>query len=391
VRGLGTKSNKPAVLAEGSASEPETPSGKDLGCGDSGRDHNAGNCPREDKFPQGSAGTKRTQLDEDGELGRSSRDSNHGKRHNKGMGCDLRKKREPPEETADEYPSEILEEYFNEETTAGPPDVTPKLTYDEALTSNSVVTEKKEDDDTTGEPMDATRRPHCDETATEQGSTTDQLEKTMTDYPMEILEEYFNMPTESMDKTLALTCDQAVNESIGIMTKRDDDARNRKSATNPKERQEYKEPQYPFRNDEHLDDEESNTLLNLPDNPYNGRERPTSTDDRDQGGGHDIARNDTEPGRTNGRRDELDKMNRREDHPTSGEMKPRTDGRWRRKMKEAITTNPTTLPGETQRPHGTKRSSDEKERRSNVINSLSQIASRPTAIQPGAKRGKNGY
>ncbi|CAG8790892.1 6655_t:CDS:1, partial [Acaulospora morrowiae] len=38
-----------------------------------------------------------------------------------------------------------------------------------------------------------------------------------------------------------------------------------------------------------------------------------------------IAQDNTEPGRTNRRRDELE-MNWREDYPTIGEIEPRTDG-----------------------------------------------------------------
>ncbi|CAG8778630.1 14083_t:CDS:2, partial [Acaulospora morrowiae] len=70
--------------------------------------------------------------------------------------------------------------------------------------------------------------------------------------------------------------------------------------------------------------------------PSSTKYPPIPMNHRDQGG-HDITRDDTEPGRTNGRRDELDndEMNRREDHPTIGEMEPQTDERWRRKMKEA--------------------------------------------------------
>ncbi|CAG8468246.1 9674_t:CDS:2 [Acaulospora morrowiae] len=54
----------------------QTPSEKNLDCGDSRkRGHNTEDCPKKDKFSQGSSGTEGMQLDENGELGHSSKDS----------------------------------------------------------------------------------------------------------------------------------------------------------------------------------------------------------------------------------------------------------------------------------------------------------------------------
>ncbi|CAG8572802.1 8344_t:CDS:2 [Acaulospora morrowiae] len=95
------------------------PSGKDLDCKDlRKRGHNAEDCPKENKFSQGSSGTNEMQLDEDGELGRSSKDSytaNPEEGCNKEMDCDLQKENESLEETTDDYPSMILEDISIEE------------------------------------------------------------------------------------------------------------------------------------------------------------------------------------------------------------------------------------------------------------------------------------
>ncbi|CAG8508841.1 15384_t:CDS:2 [Acaulospora morrowiae] len=75
VQELSTKWNKLAVLAKESVSEPEMPLVKDLDCENSRkRGHNAENCPKENKFSQGSSETEGMQLDEDGELEHSSKD-----------------------------------------------------------------------------------------------------------------------------------------------------------------------------------------------------------------------------------------------------------------------------------------------------------------------------
>ncbi|CAG8652296.1 10688_t:CDS:2, partial [Acaulospora morrowiae] len=115
-----------------SISELEMPSGKDLGCGDSRkRGHNAEDCPKEDKFFQGSSGTKGTQLDKDGELGCSSKDSytaNSEERYNKEIDRDLRKEKhrlqqhpcrntEHLEEITTGHPSKDLEERLDNNRT----------------------------------------------------------------------------------------------------------------------------------------------------------------------------------------------------------------------------------------------------------------------------------
>ncbi|CAG8761376.1 10360_t:CDS:2, partial [Acaulospora morrowiae] len=138
----------------------------DLDYGDSRkRDHNAEDCPRKSKFSQRLFRMKRSQSDENGKLKSSSKDS----------------KSEPSKETMDDYPSEILEKYYKE-TTAEPPDKMLKSAYNEVLIRDNVIMEKKEENNITGEPTDTTQRPYCNKTATDQGSTNDQLRKTMIDY-----------------------------------------------------------------------------------------------------------------------------------------------------------------------------------------------------------------
>ncbi|CAG8679884.1 15694_t:CDS:2 [Acaulospora morrowiae] len=114
------------------------------------------------------------------------------------------------------------------------------------------------------------------------------LEETTDNYLSEILEEYYKeMTAEPPDETLKSAYNEAsIRDNVIMEKKEEDDITGEPTDAIQRpycnETREYKVLQYSFRNNKHLDNKESDMLVNLPDNFCNEKEQLTIMDNYDQ-------------------------------------------------------------------------------------------------------------